>query len=76
MSDRRPARRIGKDWNDALRTVQGGAEGHSQGPEDDRAPGRGRGHAPGRNEQHSHGSSQGVWRTVGRVRRAMPAVAG
>jgi len=41
-----------KDWNDALRTVPGRAEGPGQ--EDDRAPGRGRGRAPGRDE-HSRG---------------------
>jgi len=36
-----------KDWNDALRAVQGRAEGQSQGQgqEDDRAPSRGRGRA-------------------------------
>jgi len=41
-----------KDWNDALRTVPGRAEGPGQ--EDDRVPGRGRGRAPGRDE-HSRG---------------------
>jgi hypothetical protein len=43
-----------KDWNDALRAAPGraaGAEGHSQGQEDDRVPSRGRGH--GGRDEHS-----------------------
>jgi len=42
-----------KDWNDALRATPGRAEGHRQGQEDDRAPGRGRGHNS--RDEHSRG---------------------
>jgi len=44
-----------KDWNDALRAVQGREEGQRQGPgqENDRAPGRGRGH--GGRDEHGRG---------------------
>jgi len=42
-----------KDWNDALHTIQGRAEGQSQGQEDDRAPGRGRGHGSSGRDEHS-----------------------
>ncbi len=44
-----------KDWNDALRAAQGREEGQSQGQEDDRVPGRGRGH--GGNGRDEHGRS-------------------
>jgi hypothetical protein len=50
VRERPPART--KDWNDALRATRERAEGQSQGQEDDRVPGRGRGRAsrdePGR----------------------------
>jgi len=44
-----------KDWNDALRAVQGREEGQHQGQEDDRAPGRGRGHGGSGRDEHSRG---------------------
>jgi len=44
-----------KDWNDALRTAPGRAEGQGQGQEDDRAPGRGRGHGGNARAEHSRG---------------------
>jgi len=42
-----------KDWNDALRTVPGRAEGPGQ--EDDRAPSRGRGHGGNGRDEPSRG---------------------
>jgi len=44
-----------KDWNDALRATHERVEGHSQGQEDDRAPGRGRGHGGSERDEHSRG---------------------
>ncbi len=42
-----------KDWNDALHTIQGRAEGQSQRQEDDRAPGHGRSHGSSGRDEHS-----------------------
>jgi len=44
-----------KDWNDALRAVQGHEDGQGHGQEDDRAPGRGRGHGGSGRDEHSRG---------------------
>ncbi len=44
-----------KDWNDALRAVQGHEDGQGHGQEDDRAPGRGRGHGGSGRDEPSRG---------------------